>query len=83
MLRWNQNLLIIMSTSSKMLNCSSSGHSNKSRFIVIDWKLLLKRFSTERLSSKNLLLLIRISTSFLVCLLEKYGLQVDQNDLNN
>ena len=32
----DQNLLIVMSISSKMLSFGLSGHSNKSRFLVID-----------------------------------------------
>ena len=41
MLGSDQNLLIIMPISSKMLHFGSSGHSNKSRFLVVDWNKLL------------------------------------------
>ena len=40
-LGWYQNWLGIMSVSSKMLSFGLSGHSNKSRFLVTDWKHLL------------------------------------------
>ena len=82
MLRLDQFFFIIASISSKFSNFSSSGYSSKSRFLVVRMKIIFKAFATWGLSSKVFLFSIRrISASFFACLLEKYGMKVDENGL--
>ena len=61
-----------------MVSFGSFGHSNKSGFFVIDWKhLLLCDYRVKCYISVR-----RISAWPIACLLEKYGLEVDQNGLD-
>ena len=44
MILWDRDLLKIMSISSKILNFGWFGHSNESKFLLIDWKQISKIF---------------------------------------